>query len=68
MKRTFRWHGGILVLPGILWSPAIVGGAEPEVAGMITEIHPGRGQVEVRSRTEALARRDAAPDPRPVTR
>jgi hypothetical protein len=47
-KRT-RWYWSILVLPAILWSPTVAGSAEQEVAGMITEIHVGRGQVEVRS-------------------
>src|SRR6266850_1131026 len=47
-KRT-RWYWSILVLPAILWSPTVTGSVEQEVAGMITEIHVGRGQVEVRS-------------------
>jgi hypothetical protein len=48
-KRTPSWYWSILVLPGILWFPLAAGSAEREVAGMITEIHVGRGQVEVRS-------------------
>jgi len=48
-KRTLSWYWSILILPGILWSPTVLGGAEREVVAMITEIHVGRGQVEVRS-------------------
>lgn len=48
-RRTPSWCWSLLVLPTMLWSPAVAGSAEPEVAGMITEIHAGRGQVEVRS-------------------
>jgi hypothetical protein len=48
-KRTLSWCWSIVVLPSILWSPTVAGSAEREVAGMITEIHVGRGQVEVRS-------------------
>ena len=33
----------------MLWSPGGAGGAEREVAGLITEIHAGSGQIQVRS-------------------
>ena len=48
-KRTPEWYWSVLVLSGLLWSPTVAGSAEREVAGMITEIRAGRGQVEVRS-------------------
>jgi hypothetical protein len=48
-KRILICWCSILALPGILCSPTGAGSAEREVAGMITEIHVGRGQVEVRS-------------------
>lgn len=54
-RRTSSWYGSILVLLGLL-SPAIVGATEPEVAGMITEIHVGRGQVEVKAADRELWR------------
>jgi hypothetical protein len=38
-----------LVLSAIGWLPVPAVGAEPEVAGMITEIRVGQGRVEVRS-------------------
>lgn len=47
-KRTRNGWLGLLVLPGILWLPTGAASAEREVAGMITEIQMGRGQVEVR--------------------
>jgi hypothetical protein len=47
--RTPSWYWSLLVLPGLLWAPTVAGSAEREVAGMITEIYVGRGQVEVRS-------------------
>lgn len=49
MKRTVTFWCGLLALPLALWSPTGAGAAEREVAGLITEIHPGRGQIEVRS-------------------
>jgi hypothetical protein len=55
-KRTLSRYGSILVLLAILWFPAIAGGAEREVAGMITEIHLGRGQVEVKAADSELWR------------
>jgi len=48
-KRTLRWCWSIVLLPSILSSPAVAESAAREVAGMITEIHVGRGQVEVRA-------------------
>jgi hypothetical protein len=48
-RRRLTYWLGITVLPAILWLPGHAGSAEREVAGMITEIHVGRGQVEVRS-------------------
>lgn len=59
-RRRLSWYWSILALPGILWLPAVAGGAAREVAGIITEIHPGRGQVEVRS-AEGERRRAATP-------
>ncbi|HSE04446.1 MAG TPA: hypothetical protein VLK35_09885 [Methylomirabilota bacterium] len=37
----------VLALGLIAWSPIAAAGAESEIAGMITEIHVGRGRVEV---------------------
>jgi hypothetical protein len=59
-RPRLSWCWSILALPGILWLPAVAGSAAPEVAGVITEIHPGRGQVEVRS-AEGERRRAATP-------
>ncbi len=59
-RQTLSWGWSILALPAILWLPAVAGGAAREVAGIITEIHPGRGQVEVRS-AEGEGRRAATP-------
>jgi len=39
----------VLALPAIAWSPSVADSAEPEVGGMITEIHVGQGRVEVGS-------------------
>jgi hypothetical protein len=39
----------VLAFPAIAWSPSAAAGAEPEVGGMITEIHMGQGRVEVGS-------------------
>ena len=39
----------LLALPVALWLPTAAAGAEREIAGMITEIQVGGGQVEVRS-------------------
>ena len=39
----------ILALPVLAWHPIPAAGAERDVVGMITEIHLGRGQVEVGS-------------------
>jgi hypothetical protein len=39
----------VLALPAIAWSASVAAGAEPEVGGMITEIHVGQGRVEVGS-------------------
>ena len=48
-RRTLtRWFS-LLALPAILGFPGPARSAEREVAGMVTEIHPGEGQVEVRS-------------------
>jgi len=47
-KRTRNSWLSLLALPGILWLPTGAASAEREVAGMITEIQMGRGQVEVR--------------------
>lgn len=47
-KRTRLGWLNLLALPGILWLPTGADSAEREVAGMITEIQMGRGQVEVR--------------------
>ena len=47
-KRTLNGWLKLLALPGILWLPAGAEAADREVAGMITEIQLGRGQVEVR--------------------
>ena len=59
-RPRLRWCLSLLALPGILWLPAVAGSAPREVAGMITEIHPGRGQVDVRS-AEGERRRAATP-------
>ena len=59
-RRTLIRWGSILALPGFLWSPTVAASAEREVAGMITEIHLGGGQVEVRS-AESELWRAAAP-------
>jgi hypothetical protein len=48
-KRTLTRWVSILALPAVLGFPGPARSAEREVAGMITEIHPGEGQVEVRS-------------------
>ena len=32
----------VLALPAIAWSPSVADSAEPEVGGMITEIHVGQ--------------------------
>jgi len=48
-KRTLSWCWSILILPSMLWSPAVAESAAREVAAMITEIHVGRGRVDVRS-------------------
>jgi hypothetical protein len=37
----------VLAFLAIAWSPLVAAGAEPEVGGMITEIHLGQGRVEV---------------------
>lgn len=37
----------VLAFGVIVWAPIAAAGPEPEVAGMITEIHVGRGRVEV---------------------
>ncbi len=47
-KRTLNGWLNLLALPGILWLPTAAESAEREVAGMITEIQIGRGQVDVR--------------------
>jgi hypothetical protein len=47
-KRALNGWLNLLALPGILWLPTGAGSAEREVAGMITEIQMGRGQLEVR--------------------
>ena len=39
----------VLAFPAIAWSPSVAAAAEPEVGGMITEIHMGQGRVEVGS-------------------
>jgi hypothetical protein len=48
-KRTLTRWVSILALPAILGFPGPARSGEREVAGMVTEIHPGEGQVEVRS-------------------
>lgn len=48
-KRTLTRWISLLALPGILGLVGPARSAEREVAGMVTEIHPGEGQVEVRS-------------------
>ena len=59
-RQTLSRCLSILVLASMLWPPTVAGGAAREVAGIITEIHPGRGQVEVRS-VEGERRRAATP-------
>lgn len=59
-RRTLSSCWSILVLASMLWFPAVAGSAAREVAGIITEIHPGRGQVEVRS-AEGERRRATTP-------
>jgi len=39
----------VLAFPAIAWSPSVAASAEPEVGGMITEIHVGQGRIEVGS-------------------
>ena len=48
-KRALTRWVSLLALPVILGFPGPARGAEREVAGMVTEIHPGEGRVEVRS-------------------
>jgi hypothetical protein len=48
-KGTLTRWAGLLALLAILASPGPARSAEREVVGMVTEIHPGEGQVEVRS-------------------
>ena len=48
-KRTLTRWISLLALPALLGLPGPARSAEREVAGMVTEIHPGEGQVEVRS-------------------
>lgn len=55
-RRTLARWWSIVALPGLLWSPTVAGGAEREVAGMITEIRLGGGQVEIRSAEDELWR------------
>ena len=43
-----RWIG-LLALPALLGFPGPARSAEREVTGMVTEIHPGEGQIEIRS-------------------
>lgn len=50
----------MLALAAVLWLPSPGRGAEPEVAGMITEIHLGEGRAEVRS-ADGERRRPATP-------
>lgn len=50
-----RWSS-VLVLLGFLWSPTVAGSQEREVAGIVTEVHLGGGQVEVRSAGSELWR------------
>lgn len=59
-RQTLSRCLSILVLASMLWPPTVAGSAAREVAGMITEIHTGRGQVEVRS-AEGERRRAATP-------
>ena len=47
-RSLIRWCL-ILALPAIAWSPSVANSAEPEVGGMVTEIHMGQGRVEVGS-------------------
>jgi hypothetical protein len=47
-RQLTRWCL-VLALPALAWSPFVASGGEREVAGMITEIHVGRGRVEVGS-------------------
>lgn len=48
-KRTLTRWISLLALPGILGLAGPARSTEREVAGMVTEIHPGEGHVEVRS-------------------
>jgi hypothetical protein len=48
-RRTLTRWISLLALPAILGFPGPARSAEREVAGMVTEIHPGEGQIEVRS-------------------
>ena len=48
-KLTVTGWFPLLALPAALWLPGAARGAEREIAGMITEIQIGHGQVEVRS-------------------
>jgi hypothetical protein len=59
-KRSVILWGSLLVLSGVPWAPPGAAGAEREVAGVITEIHPGRGQIEIRS-PDREVRRPATP-------
>jgi len=47
--RSLVHWGLILAFPAIASSPIVAASAEPEVGGMITEIHVGQGRVEVES-------------------
>ncbi|HEX9748817.1 MAG TPA: hypothetical protein VGB86_10485 [Methylomirabilota bacterium] len=47
-RSLIRWCL-ILALPAIAWSPSVANSAEPEVGGMVTEIHMGQGRVEIGS-------------------
>ena len=58
-RTSTRWTS-LLALPALLGFADPVPGAEREVAGMVTEIHPGQGQVEVRS-AETERSRPAVP-------
>ena len=48
-RRTLTRWVSLLALPALLGFPGPARSAEREVAGMVTEIHPGEGQIEVRS-------------------
>jgi len=48
VRRLIHWCL-VLAIPALAWSPSVATGGEREVTGMITEIHVGRGQVDVGS-------------------